>query len=123
MSAEEIEAMTLREWLERRGGRGAKLSNDLVDRLEDYILNVSNLSSVQEVLDLGDDGIVDIFLAMMGADNEEDPGVAFVSKTLRKWASSEPAALPSPLTRNKKSPVADKVPDKKGPRSMQKEMM
>ena len=38
MSAEEIETMTLREWLERRGGRGAKLSNDLVDRLEDYIL-------------------------------------------------------------------------------------
>ena len=87
---EEFNDLSVREYLERRGGRGVKLPTGLVDKLEDHLQNVLEINEVSDLVDLGDDGLVDVYNAMF-EHVEEDPSGMYVS-LLRKWSSGAPAS-------------------------------
>jgi hypothetical protein len=122
MQDDEDNDLSVREFLERRGGRGVKLPTALVDKLEDHIQNVLEIQEVQDLVDLGDDGLVDVYNAMF-ENTEEDPSGMYVS-LIRKWSNGAPASFPSPnATRNKTDVGSGLGPVSVGPRSSQKTVM
>ena len=119
---EALNDLSVREFLERRGGRGVKLPTVLVDKLEDHIQNVLEITEVSDLVDLGDDGLVDVYNALF-EDSEEEPSGMYVS-LLRKWSSGAPASNISPnATRNKQEVGVGLGPIGAGPRSSQKTVM
>ena len=96
MSATADSDMSIREWLERRAGGRVKLPASLVDQLEDHLLNVSNISEVQQILDLGDGGICLVYESLFDTEAGESPDKLHTA-LLAKWSSSvSPSADTSP---------------------------
>ena len=60
---------SIREWLESRGGGRSKLPTVLVDTLENHLLNTLGLVSAQQVMDLGDGALLDVYEPITGEDD------------------------------------------------------
>ena len=82
---------SIREWLESRGGGRSKLPTVLVDTLENHLLNTLGLVSAQQVLDLGDGALLDVYEAT----TDEDDMDPILSKLIVRW--TKPYAIPAPL--------------------------
>ena len=88
---------SIREFLEGRGGGRAKLPRTLVSVLEDHVLNVLEFTTAQEIIDLGEGALAEIYATMAGEDAED-----YVVQLLRRW-SKPYAAPPHPSLPNTRS--------------------
>lgn len=105
---------SVREFLESRGGGRAKLPNVLIDQLEDYMVNTLGMTSAQDVLDLGDVGLVDVYEQTTTGESKDE----FVIKLLTRWTKTYASAtLPKPSpprTRSQTDEVVQKLGETMG---------